>query len=574
MLFPVQRPVLLAKAAALDYDGREDFTVWKRVVLVRKHPNDSLLIQGGILAAAGMITKLLGFFYRIPMANLLGEQGNGIYSVAFGIYNIVLTLSSYSLPTAVSKLIAERLGRGEREGGRRIFRTAMLFALFSGLCAAAALFFGAAGLERLYHRAGLARPLRVLAPTAFIVAVLGVLRGWFQGRGNMVPTAISQIIEQVANMAVSLFATWQFLRIYQARPDAPSFGAAGGTLGTLAGAAAALLFLLLLYRLNVEEHTPSCGQTERRSMLLRALVLTVVPMMFSQTIYQMGSTVDDLLFGTVMEHQGMPDHMASSLLGVYNSQYNQMTTLPVAITAALAATLLPEISMLNAQGRRGAAMRKTQTVVKLNMALAIPAAVGLAVLAEPIMALLFPNLTAYRTLSARMLQVGSFAVVFYALSTITAAVLQGSNDMNTPAYHAAAALAVHVGLVYFLLRRTTMGIYALVAGNVTFPLLLSLLNCYAIRQKLNYRWELRRTMVLPALASALMAFFSRALYAGLRAVGVELSWSLLITVLAAIVFYGVVLLRIGCFTRREIAELPMGKMLARIAGIPDQGRKT
>ena len=133
-----------------------------------KHSSDSLLVQGSILAIAGLLTKLLGFLYRIPMANMLGEQGNGIYSVAFGIYNIALTLSSYSLPAAVSKLISERLGRGDRPGVRLVFRTAVRFALLAGTCAAAVLFFGASGLETLYHRAGLARPLRVLAPTRLL----------------------------------------------------------------------------------------------------------------------------------------------------------------------------------------------------------------------------------------------------------------------------------------------------------------------------------------------------------------------------------------------------------------------
>lgn len=538
---------------------------------MKKQSKDSMLVQGSILAAAGLITKLLGFLYRIPMANMLGEQGNGIYSVAFSIYNIALTLSSYSLPAAVSKLISERLGRGERNGARQMFRIALAFAAAGGLCAFAVLFFGARGLEALYHREGLARPLQVLAPTALVVALLGVLRGWFQGRGNMLPTAISQILEQLVNVAVSLLAAWQFLRIFRARPDAASFGAAGGAVGTLAGAAAALLFLWLLYRLGRGGARPLPRmEQQRKYAACRALVLTVVPMMLSQTIYQLGSTVDDLLFGRAMERQGMADVMAASLQGVYNTQYNQLTTLPVAITTAMAATLLPGIALLWSQGKRKEALRKTRTVIKLNMAVAIPAAAGLAVLAEPIMTLLFPSLTAYRGLSVRMLQTGSAAVIFYALSTITAAVLQGSDHMNLPAVHAAAALAVHTVLVWVLLHRTSLGIYALIVGNVTFPLMLAALNCHAIRKRLRCRWELRRTFLLPAALSAVMGLLAWGSYQGLRRLGVEMSWSLLLSIAASMLFYGLALLRMGCFSRSELSELPLGGLLERIAGMPGE----
>ena len=541
------------------YDGQEEST-GKGQAYVEKHSGNSLLVQGGILAAAGLVTKLLGFLYRIPMANMLGEQGNGIYSVAFSIYNIALTLSSYSLPAAVSKLISERLGRRERGAADRVFRAALLFALVGGLAAFAALFFGASALESFYHRDGLARPLRVLAPTALVVAVLGVVRGWFQGRGNMAPTAVSQVLEQAVNVAVSLLAAWQLLRTHGGDP---SYGAAGGTLGTLAGAAAALLFLLLLLHLAGGTRLRLTG---RPAPVWRPLIWTVAPMLLSQTVYQLGATVDDLLFGRAMELQGVADAAAASVQGVYNAQYNQLTTLPVAITTAMAAALLPGISLLWSQGRRREGLARARTVIKLNMALAIPAAVGLAVLAEPIMAALFPRLTAYRELAADMLRLGSSAVIFYALSTITASVLQGSGHVHRPAVHAAAALAVHAALVWLLLWRTELGVWALIVGNVTFPLMLSALNCRSMRRQLGYRWELRRSFWMPLLASAPMGLLAWGVHRGLTALGLGGGLSLLAAVAGAVAFYVPALLRLGCFSPAELRELPMRRLLTRLAG--------
>lgn len=528
---------------------------------LKKRIEDSLLVQGSILAAAGLVTKLLGFLYRVPMANLLGEQGNGIYSVAFSIYNIALTLSSYSLPSAVSKLISERLGRGERRSAERMYRTALIFALLGGLAAFAVLFFGADYLEHVYRRDGLARPLRVLAPTTLVVALLGVLRGWFQGRGNMVPTAVSQIVEQVVNVVVSLLAAWQLLRLHG---GAASWGAAGGTLGTLAGAAAAM-FLMALWVRRAGGRLTGLSARENAAPVWRPFLWTVVPMLLSQTVYQLGATVDDLLFGRAMEAKGVADAVAASLQGVYNSQYNQLTTLPVAITTAMAASLLPGIALYWSQGRRLEAMEKARTVIRLNMALAIPAAVGLGVLAGPIMEELYPRLTDYRDLAVGMLELGSSAVVFYALSTITAAVLQGSGRVHTPARNAALALVIHAVLVAALLYRTDLGVWALIVGNVTFPLTLSLLNCRAVAA-LGCRWELRRTFLLPLAVSVPMGLIALGVYHGLAALGLRLSLSLLAAVLAAVAFYVPALLRAGCFTAAELPQLPLSGFLTRLAG--------
>ncbi len=137
----------------------------------------NVLLQGGILAGAGIITKIIGFAYRIPMGNMMGEEGNGLYSVAFGIYGIALTISSYSLPLAVSKMVSARVAKAEYQNMRRVLVSALVYGLIAGMIAMNVLFFGAGVMEKLYHKPGIYRPLRVLAPTTFIVALLGVFRG-------------------------------------------------------------------------------------------------------------------------------------------------------------------------------------------------------------------------------------------------------------------------------------------------------------------------------------------------------------------------------------------------------------
>lgn len=527
-----------------------------------KQTERTMLLQGTILASASILTKLIGFFYRIPMANLLGSEGNGLYSVAYNIYNIALTLSSCSLPLAVSKLVSARLARGERRNARRVFWDTVLFAVVMGGIAAVVLWTGADWLEKFYDRDGLAIPLRVLAPTTFVVALLGTFRGWFQGHGSMVPTALSQILEQVVNAVVSLVAAWQLMQLHAAENTA-AYGAAGGTTGTLAGAAVGLLLVVFLFTRERRPRRAYLEQPEDHAQIYKALVLTVIPVILSQTVYQIGNTLDDLIFGNLMALKGVAEEEVTALLGVFNTQYNQLVNLPVAVATAMAASTVPGIVSALTAGDRRQAHRKISAVVKLNMAVAIPAAVGLAVLAGPMMELLFPALAEDHSLAARLLETGSWATIFYALSTITTSILQASDHMLLPVGHCAVSLGIHVALVCALLWFTDLGVYSLIIGNVTFPALVSVLNCLAVRRKLHYRWHLGRTFVVPALCAACMGVVTWGSDALLELIHCPGILALVVSVALSVVVYGVLLLKLHCFSDKQLSDLPMGgKLLA------------
>ena len=166
--------------------------------------NSGFLLQGAILAAAAVIAKIIGAAYKIPLTNILGDEGMGFYGYAFEVYAIALILSSFSLPLAVSKLVSARVAKKEYKNAMAIFKGSILFAIGVGLLAALVVFFGADFFaDKVMASAPSAYALRVLAPGLFIVAVMGVVRGYFQGLGSMIPTAISQVIEQIVNAIVS-----------------------------------------------------------------------------------------------------------------------------------------------------------------------------------------------------------------------------------------------------------------------------------------------------------------------------------------------------------------------------------
>ena len=530
---------------------------------------NTLLLQGSILAAAGILTKLIGFLYRIPMANLLGNQGNGVYSIAYGIYTVTLTLSSMSLPTAVSKVVSARLARDEHRNAARVLAIALVFALLMGTFSFSLLYFGAHMLEGFYQTEGLWRPLRVLAPTSFLFAFLGVMRGYTQGSGSMVPTAISQIVDQCFNAVISIVAAWTLLNVYGAGDEAASWGAMGGTLGTLAGAVTSFLFMAFymlrrLPEIRLRARRDASGQDEDAALAAKALLFTILPIVFSQTVYQIGYTIDDMVFSRFMNTTTLNADAITSMQGVFNTQYNQMVNLPVSIATAMAMTLMPSIVASHVRRDRKEVRHKITSTVKFNMAIAIPSAVGLAVLADPIMALLFPSLGEYHDLAAGLLRAGSSAAVFYALSTITTSILQGTNHMAVPVLHSAVSLAIHIGVVVGMLY-AGCGVWALLVGNVVFPLIVCTLNCRSVARLLRYRWNAASIFVIPFLCAAVMGLACWGVYALLLRLTGVMVLAFIVAFVVAVAVYALALLKSHCFSKRELRELPMGGKLLRLA---------
>ncbi len=533
-----------------------------------KQSKKNLLMQGSILAAAGILTRIIGLLYRIPMANMLGAEGNGIYSVAFGIYNITLTLSSYSLPLAISKIISQQTVNKEYKNSFTVFRNALIFGLIVGLAACTLIFFGADTLEVIYKTRGLAKPLRIVAPTTFIMAILGVFRGLYQGKSTMIPTALSQIFEQIVNAIVSVTAIYFFMKVYRDSDQVAAYGAAGGICGTFAGALTALLFLLFvfaIYRptLNRQIRKDRTQYKASNTEIYKLLFITILPIIFSQTVYQIGYTLDDLIFGNIMSLKGFTNTVTNSLRGAFNSQYNLLINVPVAIASSMAASTIPNIAA-SAKSKSSDITEKVSAVIKFNMAIAFPSAVGLSVLARPITCLLFPNLTTYQDTVVNLLVFGSSAVIFYSLSTITTSILQGMDYMKTPIYHAAISVIIHVILVSVLLYSTKLGIYALLIGNITFPLLVCLLNWHSVEKYLNYKQEVLKTFGVPFVSSLAMGLVAFLIYHGSYFLIKSNAICIIISIAFAVLVYFFLLLLLKCFSEEELKDIPMGSRIARI----------
>ncbi len=542
----------------------------------KKKGGASFLMQGSILAAASIISRIIGLVYRIPLTDIIGDTGNNYYGSAYKIYNILLIISSYSLPLAVSKLVSANISQGKRRNVYRILKCALLFGAVSGTIAAAILFFGADFITATLMRTPLSIfAVETLVPVLVIVAVLGVMRGFYQGLGTMMPSALSQILEQIANAVISVWAAY-VLYSYGAKVGrllgneenyAAAYGAAGGTIGTGAGALVALLFATFVLIAFLGRFKKTMKRERRTNVdsygsIMKVLIATIIPVLLSSTIYNCNALIDEAVFKNIAVFQGYPESEYGVWNGIYSGKYQVLINVPLSIASALAASSVPALTAALSAGHRKEAKHQIATATRFVMVIAFPCTVGMSVLASPILQLLFNDSS---ELAANMLMAGSSAILFSSLSTLSNGLLQGMNRMKEPIKNAIIALVLHLIVLVALMLGLKLNIYAVVIANIAFGFIMCVLNARSIRRYSGYRQEVRRTFLVPAIASAGMGGVVWLLYKlflylfRVNAVAVFLS------ILLGAVVYGVLLLLFKGLREEEILRFPKGRMLVALA---------
>lgn len=580
---------------------------------------DGFIIQAGILAAAGIICKIIGLLYRSPLAAVIGDEGNGYYQTAFNVYTIILLISSYSIPSAISKVIAQKLSVRDYVNAHRIFLCAMFYVLVVGGIASLVLFFGA----KLFAKGPAVAVLRVFAPTVFLYGVLGVLRGYFQAHRSMVQTSVSQILEQILNAVVSIGAAYLLItfmlsgtqkyvlnddysvsfggEIVQEVAEAvvneedgsrtyilsaeqqewntahATYGAVGSALGTGSGVVAALLFMWAVYELNKktihrriarDRHEP-----EEYSSILRLVSSVVVPFILSTAIYNLSTFLNQTIYTWICYlAKGMGDAETSTSYGIFSAKAVVISNIPIALASAMSSAILPNIASRVGKGDMEGAREKTAQAIKTTMLIAIPAAVGIGVLAKPITWLLFPQ-KASVDLAAKLLTALSASVVFYSLSTLTNSVLQGIGRVKTPVRNAAVALGIQTTVLVAMLLFTDMDLYALVIAMLLYSGTMCVLNQLSIRKYMDYEQETFRTFTTPLVAAA---FMGAAAYGTYRGIGwllkcgeypsrLQSILELFPAVIVGGIVYFVLEIILKGISEAELRALPKGYLIVRMA---------
>lgn len=534
----------------------------------KKKNSNNFVMQAGILAAAGIICRIIGILYRSPLAAVIGDEGNGYYSSAYEIYTIILLVSSYSIPSAISKVIAQRLALKEYRNAQKIFRCAIGYVVVVGGLASLFTFFGAGLLV-----GGNSIPvLRIFAPTIFFSGLLGVLRGYFQAHGTMVPTSFSQIVEQILNAVVSILAAFLLIKAVSDSDTTTQavYGASGSAIGTGSGVIIALLFMLGVFLLN-KEYINRKVKRDNSSQLLstgevyKIIITMVTPVILSTFIYNFNTSLNLTIYTRIMEHvKGFTEAEAYTQYGLFSGKAKQISNIPIAIASAMSSAMIPGISGSFAQGDIAGTNRRIGTAIKTTMFLSIPSAVGLTVLAKPVTLLLYPQKASVDTVSY-LLAAMSISIIFYALSTISNAVLQGIGKVNLPVVNAAVALVIQTVVLVPLLLTTDLGLYTLVIATVLYSFLMCILNGISVKKELKYKQEIIKTFLLPGWAAILMGAAAFGVYHGLYLLIHMNVVCLAAAILVAVPIYFVLTIKMGAVGRKDLLALPKGTLFVRVA---------
>lgn len=519
-----------------------------------------------VLSVSTLICKVIGLMFKIPMLALIGIEGMAYFSAAYHIYTLLFTISTSGIPVAVSMMTAKSAARGDRGEVKRILTVALWLLLPIGAMGSAVLFFGAEAFSRAIDIPGAEYAVKALAPTMFFICASGALRGYFQGHEIMLPTAVSQLIESLSKLLLGLALAYAAINM---RTDAPITAAAaisGLTVGVAVGAC--YLVVKKLRFSHSAEHEGlyvAASRPASHRRLLSEMVRLSLPITLSSSMTSLAGLADTALITSRLTAVGMAHDAALALYSGYSNLAVPVFNLPTSLISPVAMSLVPSISSAVEAGERKTANAVTASAFRVTMAASIPASLGMAVFAEPILLLIYPSQADAAQRSAPLLAVLAGAVLFSCLITVTNAVLQAWGHPYLPIVSITVGTAVKM-ISEFLLIGSTLGIYGAPLSTLMCSVTVVCLNVIFMRKCTPFRGsclkEAVRTVAaaLPTIAAAGAVYY---LVLGLTDKNAP---ALLAAILAAVCLYCFAALKLRVLTAEDIESLPCGEKLVRLLG--------
>lgn len=528
----------------------------------------SFMKQAAILVVAGLIVRFLGFLYRLPLTDLIGDEGNAIFAAGYYIYQFLLILSSAGLPAAISKMVSERIALKQYQNAHRVFQVSLLFSAIAGLISMLLLIVFAKPITTLVKSPDSYYTLLTLAPTLFIVAIMSVYRGYFQGMRTMVPTAISQVVEQIFHAVFSVYLAYVLVG------KSVALGAAGATAGTGIGALAGLLtavfaYILVKPSLNkkmIKEKKDAHLENRRvaiesRAKLMKVLLATALPIIIGTAVFSVTNLIDmSMVLSRLADSNAFTPKEAQELYGQLSGKFVVLTTLPVSISSGIATASIPTIASSVIINDRATVKRKLNLTIKVVMLISIPAAMGIGVLGEQIIKLLFPGYPD----GGMLLKVGAVSIVFLSLCQIVTGVLQGIGKVHIPVIGALLGAATKIILNYVLIVIPQINVLGAVISTIACYLVAATFNLVMLVKATKVMPNLMDALVKPSFASLLMGIACFSVYHLLYMVFPNNTIVTFVAIIISIGVYGLVMLLIKGISEDEILLLPAGRRLSGI----------
>ncbi|MDR3729550.1 MAG: polysaccharide biosynthesis protein [Oscillospiraceae bacterium] len=534
--------------------------------MAKKEKKQSFLGGAAILAAAVAAVKIIGAVYKIPLGNIIGDEGKAHFTVAYNIYNLLLTISTAGLPLAISKLTSEAHALGRENEKRKIFRTAIWLFFALGACFSLLMYFGAEQLAAFMVDDLAFWSIRALAPAVFCVCLLACMRGYTQGQGNMKPTAISQVLEALCKLGFGLSLAWYFLQLGYG----VEISAAGAILGVTIGTIMSMLFLIF-YLVTHRDRQLSSDVPESSGTLMKKVLLIGVPITLSNSAMSIITLIDSKIV------LGRLEAISSALTETPTALYGQYTfgmdliNLPPSFVYPVTMSLIPFAAAAMARKDNAEASRIISSAFRLIAILAIPAGVGLSVLSGPILRMLYPAQAEAAAAAGPHLQVLGIACIFICLMTLTNAILQSYGHERIPICTMVAGGVVKIVMNYVLVGNPAINIHGAPISTLCCYLVISGLNLFFVWKYSPEKPRYLQLFTKPVVASVVMGAMAwagygltlRVLNGGEYAYGAS-AVSTLVGIGAGVVVYFILVIALRILRAEDLRSIPKGAKIASI----------
>lgn len=522
---------------------------------------ENFLKGAAILGVAGILIKILGAFYRIPLSNMISDEGMGYFQTAYPLYAVLLAVSTSGFPTAIAKIVSEKRALQDYVGAHRVFKVSFVGFLMAGILTSIFVFFGAGYIVKVVGNTNAYYSLIAMTPALLFVPIMSAFRGYFQGRQVMTPTAISQLIEQVFRVTVGLFLAYQLLD--RGLPQA----AGGASFGASAGAIAGTIIIILVYikekrKISGELKQSANYKQESTSTIVKNILTIAIPITIGASIVPIMNMIDTMLIMRRLQAIGFTEAQASGLYGQLSGNAQTLINLPQVLSIAIAMSLVPAIADAFAKKNYNDVKSITTSGVRVTLLIGLPAALGLFILSTPIIQLLYFKYDLATQLSTgAILKILSISLIFLTLVQSCTAILQGLGKPMIPVKNLAIGAVVKTILTYILTGILAVNVKGAAISTVVAYFIAAMLNLIEVKKYTKADFKIMDVLIKPLFSVALMTIVVWLSYNYTNSIiGGKLATVTAISIGAIV--YGLALLLTGAITSEDFELLPKGNKLA------------
>ena len=526
--------------------------------------SSQVLLKGAtILAAAGIVSKIFGAIFRIPLTNMIGAEGQSYYTVSYNIYSLLFVIATAGFPVAISRMVSSRIAEKDYINAHKSYSLAMKFSAALGVISFMILFFGAGAIANAYHIPGAEPSIRALSLALLITPIVASLRGYYQGRQEMMPTAVTEVVEQMVRVAVGLSLAYMLYETSLER------AAAGATFGASVGITAAFAVMIIIYLRDKKQRDAMFSDSIRRDeddkSRFKELISFLIPITISSAVMPIMFNIDSAIVVRRLMATGWERTMSEKLYGLMGGFCDPIINLPNIFIDAICISLMPAVTAAFTLANKKALDEHLRTGLKTMMIIAYPCTIGLIVLARPILTLLFFKKYDEALLAVPTMRILALSIVTTAIMRTFSVSLQGIGKMMLPVWNLIIGAIVKIAVSYVLLGVHAVHVNGAAIGSVCAYITAGILNYRALRKYADISLDVKGVFIKPLAASLLMGAATIAVYKGIFAATGSNLVSVAVSIMIAVIVYFVSVFKTRAISREEMQLIPKGDLIYDMA---------